>query len=711
MQPRTPMSYQGGSSRPYQYKPLKEGEIRLLEIIPGEDNESISSRLIHVSLDNPGEYEALSYTWGTEKQDRVIYIDDQILHISPTLQDTLREFRRPPSELWEKWRHLDSILGSVLSDERNLDSLQSAWNRESQEQNQQPAMDMELALDVKSLIEEHFKLDDDYDMDAFEFTDKTGDKNQPFVELFGLMQRACDAMVNILGRFPNVRLGTRRKSRIMWIDAICINQEDLKERSQQVKYMTRIYAQSARLVIWMGPEADDSELAMSFMRQQGLKSWNMMTDDREFLSAIRADAGLLPAILSLFSRPWFQRAWIVQGLQDCITEAGGGSSANEVAKSNKDRCEILFVRLGTQEVLRRNPDARGEGSTNALLYWIHTIRDSKATDPRDKVFAALGLADMSEVSGYDSGLLPVDYAVDVENVYFNLVEAVVTATKDLTVLCACGEGGNEYRATWIPDWTISDPAFMFHGLVEIEQAHFKKETVATTWNAAKGYPASVSFDRGLWTMTAHGFEIGVIDLVLKSPKFPHKNMSQEEDYSWIMLLLLLCGKETPYRTAKGIKSAFWTTLFAGRILKSNGMKMLEGELSKLKISRWSLLKLAANSLTGRKSLSETQTAAKMLGKWYTSWLLEQLDPNTEGLDIFVIGEKGYIGKSFEPGLLKEGDVVCVLHGLRVPVVLRRMGGYYKLVRVVYVHGIMEGESVDILESGRGGFHLQDFRLR
>ncbi|KXJ87678.1 heterokaryon incompatibility protein-domain-containing protein, partial [Microdochium bolleyi] len=48
---------------------------------------------------------------------------------------------------------------------------------------------------------------------------------------------------------------------LWWIDAICINQDDISERSSQVALMRRIYRQASRIVIWLGPAADDSDQA------------------------------------------------------------------------------------------------------------------------------------------------------------------------------------------------------------------------------------------------------------------------------------------------------------------------------------------------------------------------------------------------------------------------------------------------------------------
>jgi hypothetical protein len=48
------------------------------------------------------------------------------------------------------------------------------------------------------------------------------------------------------------------KSRVLWIDAMCINQRDIVERSQQVKRMAMIYSKAERVVVWLGLESNDT---------------------------------------------------------------------------------------------------------------------------------------------------------------------------------------------------------------------------------------------------------------------------------------------------------------------------------------------------------------------------------------------------------------------------------------------------------------------
>jgi hypothetical protein len=59
-------------------------------------------------------------------------------------------------------------------------------------------------------------------------------------------------------RSPNTELH-------LWIDAICIDQEDVLERNQQVSRMGTIYGMAKEVVVWLGPEEDDSTAAMDFI--------------------------------------------------------------------------------------------------------------------------------------------------------------------------------------------------------------------------------------------------------------------------------------------------------------------------------------------------------------------------------------------------------------------------------------------------------------
>lgn len=91
-------------------------------------------------------------------------------------------------------------------------------------------------------------------------------------------------------------LRDRAVERFMWIDALCINQEDPKEKARQVQFMAKIYAKANRVTVWLGEAANDSDEALEELRQTAAKQSNF-TDHET-------------AIFALLQRPWFQRLWV-----------------------------------------------------------------------------------------------------------------------------------------------------------------------------------------------------------------------------------------------------------------------------------------------------------------------------------------------------------------------------------------------------------------
>ena len=61
-------------------------------------------------------------------------------------------------------------------------------------------------------------------------------------------------------------------SQLLWIDAVCVNQEDLREREDQVMLMRSIYKQAQTVLVWLGPESDSSNQAMGLLRDIAQKS-------------------------------------------------------------------------------------------------------------------------------------------------------------------------------------------------------------------------------------------------------------------------------------------------------------------------------------------------------------------------------------------------------------------------------------------------------
>jgi hypothetical protein len=131
------------------------------------------------------------------------------------------------------------------------------------------------------------------------------------------------------------RLRRPNESRVLWIDQICIDQENIPERNQQVLIMRDIYRGAEKVLIWLGEEKNDSDLAINFIGTvvdviQALPPGTLLT------SINITDYGLPPydpypdrrwsALGNLLRRPWFQRVWVVQECvmaKDAVVLCGG----------------------------------------------------------------------------------------------------------------------------------------------------------------------------------------------------------------------------------------------------------------------------------------------------------------------------------------------------------------------------------------------------
>ena len=88
-------------------------------------------------------------------------------------------------------------------------------------------------------------------------------------------------------------------SRIIWIDAVCINQTDEKEKGHQIQFMAEIYAKASRVVVWLGEAQDNSDRALEAIRLAGENSTKLSNTEP-----------FQQAILQLLQRQWFRRIWV-----------------------------------------------------------------------------------------------------------------------------------------------------------------------------------------------------------------------------------------------------------------------------------------------------------------------------------------------------------------------------------------------------------------
>ncbi|KAK3946527.1 heterokaryon incompatibility [Pseudoneurospora amorphoporcata] len=126
------------------------------------------------------------------------------------------------------------------------------------------------------------------------------------------------------------RLRNHISPRTVWIDAICINQDDIPERNSQVAMMSLIYHQSRRLVIDVGDASPTSDAAIDFIVQY---DQHRETGERDEHGVYDMTTGLFirDIICEFYARPWFSRIWVLQeaflGVQEPWTRDSHGLPA------------------------------------------------------------------------------------------------------------------------------------------------------------------------------------------------------------------------------------------------------------------------------------------------------------------------------------------------------------------------------------------------
>jgi hypothetical protein len=73
---------------------------------------------------------------------------------------------------------------------------------------------------------------------------------------------------------------------LLWIDAVCVNQEDKKEKEDQIPFMAGIYARAIRVIVWLEHSADDDDQELEVVRLAGISSIENLSHTNSFQQLI-----------------------------------------------------------------------------------------------------------------------------------------------------------------------------------------------------------------------------------------------------------------------------------------------------------------------------------------------------------------------------------------------------------------------------------------
>jgi hypothetical protein len=500
------------------------------------------------------------------------------------------------------------------------------------------------------------------------------------------------------------------KPRVLWIDALCINQKDIPERNSQVMHMNGICREALEVVAWVGEEGDDSNLAFdAFEALPTDKSthWNPVIYPR--LRNILNEPRYAIAIHTFFERSWWHRVWTVQEsvLPKTLHFVCGYRqiSADRLFAVSKcfhihslSCCWGILIKFRQHtsssfvfvEILNatRNTVRGGAGIEELLADY----RRRHCTDPRDKVYGLLGI-----VESEDAKLIVPNYSTSVPEVYEQVALKLLESTKKLKLfsqLYPQGEAGTVATKlpSWVPDWTSHCNHNQFNAI------NFRS-VMTLYYTASAGSSAKIrSIKQGKITLRGILFS--------SCATFSKPNTGEIRNFDafklWPDLARITMDPNRSYANSSATTyyNAYWQTLCAsllpaqsdligGKKLRTSnqsyGQAWFEAWRNAYELPIVHNLNTLPSGTANSDPTSEV-TAAEIHA--YDNFVLTA----TIARKLFISKEEGWFGLA--PMDAEVGDRIALLEGGEVPYILRRKLGEeneWEIIGDAYVHGIMDGE--------------------
>lgn len=279
-----------------------------------------------------------------------------------------------------------------------------------------------------------------------------------------------------------------RRTRILWIDSICINQNDPEERSREVLKMSEIYSKATNTISWLGPEHDSSDDGISYaidlarlLQQHMSKNSETTTPDDEASQTVTVKVTLgdprLEALFAILDRPYFERAWIVQEviLSDRVLLVCGDAVISWEQFIGAFTYFVLATpwiwefyptnRLSLLYTLKHTGDDFKNPANPNWLKVLVMLRGFRASDPRDKVYAYYGLQCKGGLT--ELGIKPNYKNMAVHDLYTTLATNALREGQaevlHIPRLVRANDTDNESQQlvpinlpSWVPDWQCTD---------------------------------------------------------------------------------------------------------------------------------------------------------------------------------------------------------------------------------------------------------------
>lgn len=534
-------------------------------------------------------------------------------------------------------------------------------------------------------------------------------------------------------RLALVHIRHRFLPRIVWVDAICINQADLAERTQQVQLMGTIYRQALKTVVWLGDGSEERfKQAFSVIckivnnwDQENTATYRIKTwphgryrlprearGERRWYSWIETHEW--DQVFELFRCPWFERRWVIQevALSQCAVLLAPGALISwqwvGIAAAiirTRDSYAIQRYRMynvyHTYLMFRLAPHGTLPPLALDLLALLRLTTTFKTSEGLDRVFGLLGVLARDNESE-SSCSIRADYRLSERELRQLVAEYCMTKEHPLSFLSdAIGLGQDEQHLTepsWLPQWNERSLPMLDPWELHKEKNWFK--------------PANrLQFRRFASSSAAHlaveGIE--VTRIAWRTPTFgtrldfesTFKDVASMAKYCWspsrplsVMAALgqTFCAGRDEYggRDSRGMNAHNFSNFLSTWLLAHDDEAY--GQLLSQLRKRVDNISLEEVSLEGVPFVRQITDGV--------SEFIRCAGIVCPGRCLFLTAS-GHLGLG--PAETTVDDVVCVFGGAIMPYILRKCDDYFHLVGESYVDGMMDGEVVTQMERGQSDF--------
>lgn len=523
----------------------------------------------------------------------------------------------------------------------------------------------------------------------------------------------------------------------LWIDQLCINQQDRSEKNHQVAMMTRIYRQARRVYVCLGDSATAKD-ACHLISRMGYKigldatRFEFVSDmPRADLNDVEAEqASDWEALRDMMRSEWFTRTWVVQeiGLARKATVlygeyqfewaslmtlfvwlSMGGRPFYDYFELSGWTTHQMWVTFDTtnRKVTRI---FQPHGFLDLMSHTSHTYH---VTDARDRIYALLGHPNAPSRSSHwtssSTSLIVPAYERSVRDVYLEFARIWLQNTRDSRLLACVYHkdlpreelelAGKDKLPSWCPDWS-----YLPLGGSIIDSARTPRG------NCASGSD-KFWFKLRLDILEVRGYIFDTIaetlpsfsELPTMTESLAHEMIFHYRAAKTIFKLARLCRM---VMTSPRISADQRAKIFA--IFAMVTQRCKQDTLEQEESIAAGLVACLSEALSCLPSDDTSETAADYRRDLELLLASSHLQSHPEAASsggMYVAGvtlmsdcrrlfitRRGYVGCG--PDVMRKGDVCCVISGCRVPYVLRHTErGSFLLVGEAFIQGAMSGELV------------------